>query len=346
MNAALEELCATGAALRDAVQRVIIGQEQVVEEALIALLCGGHVLIEGVPGLGKTLLVESLAKAINGQFHRVQFTPDLLPADITGSMIYDPGESRFKFRRGPVFTNLLLADEINRAPAKTQAALLEVMQERQVTIEGKTLPLAAPFMVLATQNPFEQEGTYHLPEAQLDRFLLNSRIDYPQEAQEKALLSRLLGFEVPLANNTAAITPLLDATTLPTLQKTLLEVQVDERIIDYALALVRKTRAMPQFSAGAGPRARASPCWSPHAPAPYYKNAATLSPKTSRRLRLPSCAIVCNARQKPKLTTSAPTPCWRSSCKPCLCRGNDHPGQKPMARLGSTRPYPSPACLA
>ena len=247
MNAALEELCATGAALRDAVQRVIIGQEQVVEEALIALLCGGHVLIEGVPGLGKTLLVESLAKAINGQFHRVQFTPDLLPAD--------PGESRFKFRRGPVFTNLLLADEINRAPAKTQAALLEVMQERQVTIEGKTLPLAAPFMVLATQNPFEQEGTYHLPEAQLDRFLLNSRIDYPQEAQEKALLSRLLGFEVPLANNTAAITPLLDATTLPTLQKTLLEVQVDERIIDYALALVRKTRAMPQFSAGAGPRA-------------------------------------------------------------------------------------------
>ena len=342
MNAALEELCATGAALRDAVQRVIIGQEQVVEEALIALLCGGHVLIEGVPGLGKTLLVESLAKAINGQFHRVQFTPDLLPADITGSMIYDPGESRFKFRRGPVFTNLLLADEINRAPAKTQAALLEVMQERQVTIEGKTLPLAAPFMVLATQNPFEQEGTYHLPEAQLDRFLLNSRIDYPQEAQEKALLSRLLGFEVPLANNTAAITPLLDATTLPTLQKTLLEVQVDERIIDYALALVRKTRAMPQFSAGAGP----PPYWSPHAPAPYYKNAATLSPKTSRRLRLPSCAIVCNARQKPKLTTSAPTPCWRSSCKPCLCRGNDHPGQKPMARLGSTRPYPSPACLA
>ena len=170
-------------------------------------------------------------------------------------MIYDPGESRFKFRRGPVFTNLLLADEINRAPAKTQAALLEVMQERQVTIEGKTLPLAAPCMVLATQNPFEQEGTYHLPEAQLDRFLLNSRIDYPQEAQEKALLSRLLGFEVPLANNTAAITPLLDATTLPALQKTLLEVQVDERIIDYALALVRKTRAMPQFSAGAGPRA-------------------------------------------------------------------------------------------
>ena len=255
MNAALEELCATGAALRDAVQRVIIGQEQVVEEALIALLCGGHVLIEGVPGLGKTLLVESLAKAINGQFHRVQFTPDLLPADITGSMIYDPGESRFKFRRGPVFTNLLLADEINRAPAKTQAALLEVMQERQVTIEGKTLPLAAPFMVLATHNPFEQEGTYHLPEAQLDRFLLNSRIDYPAETQEKALLARLLGFDTPLANNTSAIPPLLDATALPALQKALLEVQVDERIIDYALALVRKTRAMPQFSAGAGPRA-------------------------------------------------------------------------------------------
>ena len=199
--------------------------------------------------------MRTLARALNVDMARIQFTPDLMPADITGSMVWDAGRSEFVFREGPVFTNLLLADEINRAPAKTQAALLEVMQERQVTIEGKTLPLAAPFMVLATQNPFEQEGTYHLPEAQLDRFLLNSRIDYPQEAQEKALLSRLLGFEVPLANNTAAITPLLDATTLPALQKTLLEVQVDERIIDYALALVRKTRAMPQFSAGAGPRA-------------------------------------------------------------------------------------------
>jgi len=255
LTPALEQLCATGAALREAVQRVIIGQEQVVEEALIALLCGGHVLIEGVPGLGKTLLVESLAKAINGQFQRIQFTPDLLPADITGNMIYDPGESRFKLRRGPVFTNLLLADEINRAPAKTQAALLEVMQERQVTIEGKTLPLAAPFMVLATQNPLEQEGTYHLPEAQLDRFLLNSRIDYPQEAHEKALLARLLGYETPLANNTRAISPLLDAAALPALQSALREVKVDERIIDYALALVRKTRAMPQFASGAGPRA-------------------------------------------------------------------------------------------
>ena len=241
--------------LRSRLNEVLIGQQQVVDEVLTVFLAGGHVLLEGVPGTGKTLLVRSLAQTFAGEFRRIQFTPDLMPSDVTGHYRYDAQNSRFELRQGPVFTHLLLADEINRAPAKTQAALLEVMQERQVTIEGKTLPLAAPFMVLATQNPFEQEGTYHLPEAQLDRFLLNSRIDYPAEAQEKALLARLLGFDTPLANNTSAITPLLDAAALPALQKALLEVQVDERIIDYALALVRKTRAMPQFSAGAGPRA-------------------------------------------------------------------------------------------
>ena len=255
MNAALEKLCAVGSRLRSAVQQVVIGQEQVVEETLTALLAGGHVLIEGVPGLGKTLLVETLAKALSGQFRRIQFTPDLLPADITGSMIYDPGESRFKLRRGPVFTHLLLADEINRAPAKTQAALLEVMQERQVTIEGHTLALDAPFMVLATQNPFEQEGTYHLPEAQLDRFLLNIRIHYPGAAEEKLLLERLLGFTAPLANNTSVVTPIMSAAELPALQAQLVHVQVDGRIVDYVLALVRKTRDMAQFAAGAGPRA-------------------------------------------------------------------------------------------
>ncbi len=255
MNPALEKLCQVGGALRESVQRVIIGQEQVVEEVLIALLAGGHVLIEGVPGLGKTLLVETLAKTISGSFHRIQFTPDLLPADVTGTMVYDPSESKFKLRRGPVFTNFLLADEINRAPAKTQAALLEVMQERQVTIEGKTLPVSAPFMVLATQNPFEQEGTYYLPEAQLDRFLLNTRIDYPSEKEEQALLQRLLGFVVPLSNNTDAVTPIIEADMLPKLQAVLPQVAVDDRIIDYVLQLVRKTRSMPQLAAGAGPRA-------------------------------------------------------------------------------------------
>ena len=229
------------------------------EESAHRPVCGGHVLIEGVPGLGKTLLVESLAKAINGQFHRVQFTPDLLPADITGSMIYDPGESRFKFRRGPVFTNLLLADEINRAPAKTQAALLEVMQERQVTIEGKTLPLAAPFMVLATQTPSSRKAPTTCRKRSWTASCSTAVLTTRKKPKKKALLSRLLGFEVPLANNTAAITPLLDATTLPALQKTLLEVQVDERIIDYALALVRKTRANATILRRAGPRAGIAP---------------------------------------------------------------------------------------
>lgn len=255
MNHSLEQLSQLGATLRQTVQKVIIGQEQVIEEVLVGLLAGGHVLIEGVPGLGKTLLVETLAKTISGQFKRIQFTPDLLPADVTGTMIYNPADGQFRLRRGPVFTNLLLADEINRAPAKTQAALLEVMQERQVTIEGRTLPLAAPFMVLATQNPFEQEGTYHLPEAQLDRFLLNIRIDYPGYDEEHQLLSRLLGFPTPLSNNTDAVKTVIDAAVLPAAQKTLIQMTVDKRIIDYTLNLVRKTREMRQFSGGAGPRA-------------------------------------------------------------------------------------------
>ena len=255
LNARIERHSAFVDTVVMGMNRNIVGQKHLIDSLLIGLLSDGHILLEGVPGLAKTLAIKTLAQLLDADFKRIQFTPDLLPADVVGTLIYNQKNEEFTVKRGPVFSNFILADEINRAPAKTQAALLEVMQERQVTIEGKTLPLAAPFMVLATQNPFEQEGTYHLPEAQLDRFLLNSRIDYPQEAQEKALLSRLLGFEVPLANNTAAITPLLDATTLPTLQKTRLEVQVDERIIDYALALVRKTRAMPQFSAGAGPRA-------------------------------------------------------------------------------------------
>ncbi len=255
MNPALEELSRVAVALRENLQRIIVGQDAVIEQVLTGLLAGGHVLIEGVPGLGKTLLVETLAKTINGSFQRIQFTPDLLPADVTGSLIYDPASTRFKLHRGPVFTHLLLADEINRAPAKTQAALLEVMQERQVTIEGKTLPVEAPFMVLATQNPFEQEGTYYLPEAQLDRFLLNIRIDYPSATDEKALLSRLMTLHTPLANNTDGVSVVLEAAKLPALQQALPQVAVDARIVDYALALVRKTREITTLSNGAGPRA-------------------------------------------------------------------------------------------
>src|SRR5499427_3316258 len=177
----LEQAVEVVAAMHMQVARAVVGQAEVVEQVIVALLAGGHVLIEGVPGLGKTLLVRALAKTFDGRFGRIQFTPDLMPADVTGHTLYDQSSGQFTTRRGPVFVNLFLADEINRAPAKTQAALLEVMQEGQVTIEGQSLALEPPFMVLATQNPIEQEGTYALPEAQLDRFLVKVKMDYPSQ---------------------------------------------------------------------------------------------------------------------------------------------------------------------
>ena len=178
-------------ALRHELQKALIGQVGVIDDVLTALLAGGHILVEGVPGLGKTLLVRALARCFDGAFARIQFTPDLMPSDVTGHAVYDLASEQFKLRKGPAFTNLLLADEINRAPAKTQAALLEVMQERQVTLEGRALPVPQPFMVLATQNPIEQEGTYPLPEAELDRFMLKLRMDYPQEAEEQTLVRQV-----------------------------------------------------------------------------------------------------------------------------------------------------------
>ena len=178
-------------ALRDELHKAVIGQDDVIDGVLTALIAGGHVLIEGVPGLGKTLLVRALARCFGGEFSRIQFTPDLMPSDVTGHAVYDMQSEQFKLRKGPVFTNLLLADEINRAPAKTQAALLEVMQERQVTLEGKALAVPQPFLVMATQNPIEQEGTYPLPEAELDRFMLMLRMDYPQANEELELVRQV-----------------------------------------------------------------------------------------------------------------------------------------------------------
>ena len=242
------------AAMRAEVGKALVGQKEVVDAVLVALLAGGHVLIEGVPGLGKTLLVRALARTFAGTFGRIQFTPDLMPADVTGHTLYDPKNQVFTARRGPVFVNLLLADEINRAPAKTQAALLEVMQEGQVTIEGSAHPLEPPFMVLATQNPIEQEGTYALPEAQLDRFLVKVRIDYPSPAEEAAMVRQVTLGKVGDRLDVDAVSELVKPGTVVALQKIAASLRVDDAVLDYAVRLVRATRNWAGVVAGAGPR--------------------------------------------------------------------------------------------
>ena len=248
---AASELCR---AMRTQIGNALVGQIAVVEQTLIALLAGGHVLLEGVPGLGKTLLVLALAKTFAGKSSRIQFTPDLMPSDVTGHAVYDMNSGVFRVRRGPAFTNLLLADEINRAPAKTQAALLEVMQEQQITIEGESMPLDRPFLTLATQNPIEQEGTYPLPEAQLDRFLLKVRIDYPSATDEIALVRRVtkdrVGDRFLLDQVATVATP--EQVLLA--QRCAAEVLVDDGIVDYAVRIVRATREHDGVVLGAGPR--------------------------------------------------------------------------------------------
>jgi MoxR-like ATPase len=241
-------------ALRAEIAKALIGQAAVIDQVLIALLAGGHVLIEGVPGLGKTLLVRALAKTFDGRFARIQFTPDLMPADVTGHTLYDQVTREFTTRKGPVFTNLLLADEINRAPAKTQAALLEVMQEGQVTIEGTPHPLSPPFMVLATQNPIEQEGTYALPEAQLDRFLLKIRIDFPNQADEHAMVRQVTHNQVGDRLNVDSVATLIKPPAVIALQRFVASLTVDERVSDYAVRIARATRTWPGISSGASPR--------------------------------------------------------------------------------------------
>lgn len=242
-------------ALRDELHKAVIGQDDVIDGVLTALIAGGHVLVEGVPGLGKTLLVRALARCFGGEFSRIQFTPDLMPSDVTGHAVYDMQSEQFKLRKGPVFTNLLLADEINRAPAKTQAALLEVMQERQVTLEGKALAVPQPFLVMATQNPIEQEGTYPLPEAELDRFMLMLRMDYPQANEELELVRQVTRSARADMLDVSALRQLVQARDVLALQKIASELPLDDQVLDYAVRLARTTRSWPGLALGAGPRA-------------------------------------------------------------------------------------------
>ncbi len=228
-------------------RKVIVGQKDMLDGLLIGLLSRGHVLLEGVPGLAKTLAVKSLADAIHGQFQRIQFTPDLLPADLVGTLIYNQKEGTFVPKKGPIFTNFLLADEINRAPAKVQSALLEAMQERQVTIGDTTYPLKEPFLVLATQNPIEQEGTYPLPEAQVDRFMLKIKVDYPDRKEEREILERMSKEEQPRASRVIESESILKA------RKVVEDVYMDDRIKEYILSIVFATRSPAEFGLDIGP---------------------------------------------------------------------------------------------
>lgn len=240
--------------LRAQIAHALIGQKTVLDQAIVCLLSSGHALVEGVPGLGKTLLVKALAKACGGDFSRVQFTPDLMPTDITGHTLYDMSSQKWEMRKGPIFCNFLLADEINRAPAKTQSALLEVMQEHQVTIEGESHHLNAPFLVLATQNPAEQEGTYPLPEAQLDRFLLNVKMDYPSAQEETDMVSLITGNTSGDKLDISKVETVLSPMQIIALQTVVSSLEVDQKIVDYAVAIVRATREWNGIEEGAGPR--------------------------------------------------------------------------------------------
>ncbi len=237
------------------VSRAIIGQRDVIRETIVALIAGGHVLVEGLPGLGKTLLVRSLSKAVGGKFSRIQLTPDLMPSDVTGHAVFDMKEETFRIRRGPIFCNFLLGDEINRAPAKTQSALLEAMQEEQVTIEGKTYELEQPFLVMATQNPIEQEGTYPLPQAQLDRFLINVQISYPSEEEESEMIRQVTATSVGNQLDISSIEPILTPGDVLGLQRAAVQIEVDKAILDYIVRIVRTTRDWQGIETGAGPRA-------------------------------------------------------------------------------------------
>lgn len=258
LNARVERESAFLQPLRDEIGKIMVGQQALVDRVLIALLADGHILLEGVPGLAKTLLIKTVAQAIQATFSRIQFTPDLLPADLLGTQIYNPRTHEFTVHRGPLFANLVLADEINRAPAKVQSALLEAMQERQISIGDTTFPLGEMFLVLATQNPIEQEGTYPLPEAQVDRFMLKVLVSYPNRAEERLILDRMTGVALP------SVQPLVAPETILRARTAVSQIYVDNKIKEYVLDLIIGTREpagqgladlRPLIAFGASPRA-------------------------------------------------------------------------------------------
>lgn len=238
----------------DEIGKVIVGQEQLVEGVVIALFAEGSVLLEGVPGLGKTLLVNVLARTVSCHFRRIQFTPDLMPSDLTGHSVYNMKEQAFHFNPGPIFTNLLLADEINRSPPKTQSALLEVMQERQVTVDGKTYRLRRPFLVLATQNPLEHEGTYPLPEAQVDRFMFKLLVDYPNLEHEQEILAHYAAGRDPRELSGFGLGPTMEAADVALVQSVAANVIVEPKVVAYMTEIVSKTRSWHSVSVGSSPR--------------------------------------------------------------------------------------------
>lgn len=238
--------------IKSEIGRVVVGQHQLVEQMIIAILANGHVLVEGVPGVAKTLSAKLLAKTVDVAFSRIQFTPDLMPSDVLGTSVFLPGSGKFEFKKGPIFSNIVLIDEINRSPAKTQAALFEVMEERQVTNDGVTYKMSYPFLVMATQNPIEQEGTYRLPEAQLDRFLFKIVVDYPNIVDEINILDRQNRGELSAE---IGIRPVLTAEKLNSLRLAVEKVQVEHQLFEYIAQIVAATRQSPWITLGASPRA-------------------------------------------------------------------------------------------
>ena len=239
--------------LKSEIGKVIVGQSQMVELLIAGILADGHVLIEGVPGVAKTLTAKLLSRSIDVGFSRIQFTPDLMPGDVIGASIFNPREMLFQFRPGPIFSNIVLIDEINRAPAKTQAALFEVMEERQITVDGQTMLMNLPFLVIATQNPIEQEGTYHLPEAQLDRFLFKIKVDYPSESDEVIVVTKHHNNTIMGIDN--LISPVMNASIIENLRRLVSDIHVEEKLIRFIVSVVASTRQHKSIYLGASPRA-------------------------------------------------------------------------------------------